>query len=169
MAYKDEYEVARLHSDPAFLRQIGAQFEGDFALRFHLAPPLWARRDERGAPIKRAFGPWMLTAFKGLARLKGLRGTAFDPFGHSAERREERALIGQYQELIEALLPNLNPARKALALQLAALPEGIKGFGHVKARHLAAVRLRWSELLAQWRAAGPLPPDAPEPGATAGP
>ena len=168
MAYKDEYEVARLHSDPAFLRQIGAQFEGDFALRFHLAPPLWARRDERGLPIKRAFGPWMLTAFKGLARLKGLRGTAFDPFGYSAERREERALIGQYQELIEELLPNLNPARKALALQLAALPEGIKGFGHVKARHLAAVRLRWSELLAQWRAAGQLPPDAPAPGASAG-
>ena len=100
-----------------------------------------------------AFGPWMLTAFKGLARLKGLRGTALDPFGRSAERREERALIGQYQDLIEELLPNLNPASKARALQLAVLPEGIKGFGHVKARHLAAVRQRWSELLAQWRGA----------------
>jgi indolepyruvate ferredoxin oxidoreductase len=153
MAYKDEYEVARLHSEPEFLRQIGAQFEGDFALRFHLAPPLWARHDERGVPIKQSFGPWMLTAFKWLARLKGLRGSALDPFGRSAERRSERALIVEYQDLIEELLPGLHPERKALALQLAALPEGIKGFGHVKARHLQAVRLRWSELLGQWRAA----------------
>ncbi|MDO8276122.1 MAG: indolepyruvate ferredoxin oxidoreductase family protein, partial [Serpentinimonas sp.] len=126
--------------------------EGDFALRFHLAPPLWARHDERGVPIKQSFGPWMLTAFKWLARLKGLRGSALDPFGRSAERRSERALIVQYQGLIEELLPGLSPERKALALQLAALPEGIKGFGHVKARNLQAVRLRWDELLGQWRA-----------------
>ena len=133
------------------------RFEGDFALRFHLAPPLWARHDERGVPIKQSFGPWMLTAFKWLARLKGLRGSALDPFGRSAERRSERALIVEYQDLIEELLPGLHPERKALALQLAALPEGIKGFGHVKARHLQAVRLRWSELLGQWRNAADNP------------
>ncbi len=151
MSYKDEYEVARLHSDGRFERLIAEQFEGEYRLHFHLAPPFWAARNARGEPRKQDYGPWLRPVLKGLARLKGLRGTAFDPFGRSAERRGERALIADYQALLDELLAGLDPANHALALQLAHLPGQIKGFGHVKARHLAAARERWSLLLAQWR------------------
>ena len=155
MAYKDEYEVARLHSDPAFLARIGEQFEGDYKLNYHLAPPLFAKKDDKGHLVKQRFGPAMLTGFRLLARLKGLRGTALDVFGRTEERRTERALIAEYQALVEELCAGLSAERHALALDLAQVPEQIKGYGHVKERNLAAARQRWSQLLAEWRQGRP--------------
>ncbi len=150
MAYKDEYEVARLHTDPAFHQKLAAQFEGDFKLQLHLAPPLFAKKNDKGELIKQTYGPWMLKAMGVLAKLKGLRGTALDPFGRTEERRTERALIAQYRADIEALLAGLTADHHALALEIARLPEQIRGFGHVKARNLAAVQTRREHLLAQW-------------------
>ncbi len=152
MAYKDEYEVARLHTDPQFLKKIAEQFEGDYKLAYHLAPPLTAKRDEHGHLVKQRFGPWMLTAFRLLAKLKGLRGTALDPFGRTEERRTERALIGEYKDCIEELLGGLTPERLALAVEIARIPEDIRGYGHVKERHLAKAREKWAQLMARWRA-----------------
>ncbi|MDO9147092.1 MAG: indolepyruvate ferredoxin oxidoreductase family protein [Hydrogenophaga sp.] len=151
MAYKDEYEVARLHSDTAFHARLASQFEGDFKLHVHLAPPLIAKKNARGELVKRPFGPFMFTAFRLLARLKGLRGTALDVFGRSEERRTERALIGEYRALVDRLLASLNAGNHALAVELARVPEQIKGFGHVKERNLAAARSRQAALLAQWQ------------------
>ena len=151
MAYKDEYEVARLHSDPAFLARIGGMFEGGFKLHYHLAPPLTSRRNARGELQKRKFGPAMLTGFRLLARLKGLRGTALDLFGQTEERRQERALIAEYRASIEEVLGGLTAERHGLALEIARLPEQVKGFGHVKARHLDAARRNWADLMARWR------------------
>jgi len=152
MAYKDEYEVARLHADTGFVNKIAAQFDGDYTLRCHLAPPLLGGgKDAQGRPAKRSFGPWMLTAFKVLAKFKGLRGTAFDPFGHTAERRTERALVGEYVACVEELLAGLTAANLAQAVEIARLPEHIRGYGPVKARHLAEVRPRWDKLMGLWR------------------
>ncbi|GAB7535684.1 indolepyruvate ferredoxin oxidoreductase family protein [Burkholderia sp. 3C] len=150
MAYKDEYEVARLQSDPAFLARLAAQFDGAMTLRYHLAPPILAKRDAHGHLVKRTFGPWMLSAFRLLAKCKGLRGTAFDPFGRTEERRTERALIGEYVTLIDVVLAKLTAERLPLALDLASLPDGIRGYGHVKEHNLAAVRSKWLALVAQW-------------------
>ena len=159
MAYKDEYEVARLHSDRRFLDKVAAQFEGkmgeDFQLAYHLAPPAIAKRNEKGELQKRRFGPWMLSAFRMLAKLKGLRGTAFDPFGRTEERRTERALIVEYRSAIEEVLRTLGPANLALAIEIARVPEMIRGYGHVKQRHLDTARPKWDALMADWRA-GPL-------------
>ena len=154
MAYKDEYEVARLHTDPAFGARIAAMFDGEIRLVHHLAPPLLAKKNERGELVKRPFGPWMRRAFGVLARLKGLRGGPLDLFGRSEERRTERALIGQYEACIDELLRDLRAERLALAVEIARLPEEIRGFGHVKARHLAAVRPKWDALMARWRSGG---------------
>ncbi len=154
MAYKDEYEVARLHSDPAFLAKIAAQFEGDYTLNYHLAPPLTAKKNAAGELQKSKFGPAMLTGFRWLAKLKGLRGTALDPFGRTEERRTERALIGEYRTTVETLLGTLSAANLALATEIARLPEEIRGYGHVKDRHLAAVRPKWAALMQQWRSGG---------------
>jgi len=155
MAYKDEYEVARLHSDPAFLGRIEGMFEGqmgkDFKLNYHLAPPIVAKKNAKGQLQKQKFGPWMLTGFRLLARLKGLRGTALDIFGRTEERRTERALIGEYRAAIEEVIGALRTDNHALALEIASLPEQIRGYGHVKDRNLAAARTRWSELMARWR------------------
>ncbi len=151
MAYKDEYEVARLHSDPAFHARLASQFEGDFKLKVHLAPPLIAKKNERGELVKQPFGPFMFTAFKWLARFKGLRGTALDIFGRTEERRTERALIGEYRADVEALLAQLAATNLDLAVEIARIPEHIKGFGHVKERNLAAARTRREGLLTQWR------------------
>ena len=152
MAYKDEYEVARLHTDSRFVQKIAAQFEGDYRLVHHLAPPLLASKNSEGHLIKRAYGPWMRTAFVWLARLKPLRGTWLDPFGFTRERRSERALIEAYEACIQEVLAELSADRLALALQIARIPEEIRGYGHVKARHLEAAQKRWDELMAQWRA-----------------
>jgi len=151
MAYKDEYEVARLHTDRAFLERVHGMFEGDFKLHYHLAPPLLARRNEKGELQKMRFGPAMLVAFRVLARLKGLRGTVFDVFGKTAERRIERALVVQYRQTIDEVLLSLSVDNHALAVQIACLPETIRGYGHVKERNLAAAQTRWQDLLAQWR------------------
>jgi indolepyruvate ferredoxin oxidoreductase len=152
LAYKDEYEVARLQADAAFQAQIDRQFEGDFKLRFHLAPPLLARRDPKtGHLIKQEFGSWMLPAFKVLANLKFLRGSAFDPFGYTSERRTERALISEYESLIDELLAGLTADNHALAVRLASVADDIKGYGHVKDANLAKARKKQAELLQQWR------------------
>ncbi len=151
MAYKDEYEVARLHTDPAFTEKIAAMFEGDYKIVHHLAPPLLAKKNDQGELVKQSFGPWVRSAFGMLRRLKGLRGTALDVFGHSAERQTERALIGEYRACIEELLAGLSPERIALAVEIARIPEGIRGYGHVKERHLLAARAQWAGLMAEWR------------------
>ena len=151
MAYKDEYEVARLHTDRAFTEKIASMFEGDYKLIHHLAPPLTAKKNDQGELIKQPFGPWMRSAFGLLAKMKGLRGTPLDIFGRSAERRMERALIVEYRACIEELLTSLNAERLALAAEIARIPEQIRGYGHVKERHLAAVRPKWQALMEQWR------------------
>ena len=148
MAYKDEYEVARLYSDPAFLKKIQTQFEGDYQLRFHLAPPLISRLDPvTGEAEKREFGPWMMNVFKTLTKLKGLRGGAFDIFGYTAERRMERRLVDDYEQTVRALLKDLNTENHAIAVQIAAVPEQIRGFGHVKIKQLDTAKAREAELL----------------------
>ncbi|MEX8193051.1 indolepyruvate ferredoxin oxidoreductase family protein [Comamonas guangdongensis] len=150
MAYKDEYEVARLHTDAAFTRQIGEMFEGDYKIVHHLAPPTSARKDEQGHLIKKSYGPWMRQAMGVLARMKGLRGTALDPFGRTEERRTERALIAEYRQCLETLLAGLTADRLALAVEIASIPEDIRGYGHVKEQHLAAARSKWQALLTRW-------------------
>ncbi len=149
MAYKDEYEVARLHTQTGFMERIAQQFEGDFQVHYHLAPPLLAQRNDKGQLVKRKYGPGMRTAFKVLAALKGLRGTALDVFGYTEERRTERALIGEYQAIVESLLPTLSKDQHARAVDIARVPETIKGFGHVKEHNLQAARLQWQQLLGQ--------------------
>jgi indolepyruvate ferredoxin oxidoreductase len=150
LAYKDEYEVARLYSNGEFTRQLEAQFEGNYRLEFHLAPSWLAKRDpNNGQPRKRSFGPWMLKAFDVLSRFKFLRGTAFDPFGRSLERRQERELIASYVSDIELIMQHLSEKNRHTALSLARLPERIRGYGHVKesamkAAALQAVRMRQS-------------------------
>ena len=151
MAYKDEYEVARLHTDHSFLDRVNGMFEGDFKLNYHLAPPIIAKKNAKGELQKQKFGPAMLTGFRFLAKLKGLRGTAFDIFGRTEERKTERALIGEYRAAIDEVLAGLNAGNHATALEIAALPEQIRGYGHVKDRNLAAARTRWAALLDQWR------------------
>ncbi len=151
MAYKDEYEVARLHTDRAFTERIAGMFEGDYKLVHHLAPPLMAKRNDQGELQKRPFGPWMRHAFALLARMKGLRGTPFDPFGRSTERKTERALVDEYRASIEELLASLTAASLSQAAEIARIPEEIRGYGHVKARHLEAARKKWHGLMGQWR------------------
>ncbi|HEY4403161.1 MAG TPA: DUF6537 domain-containing protein, partial [Xanthobacteraceae bacterium] len=156
MAYKDEYEVARLYGNGEFLRQVGEEFDGErLRFEFHLAPPLLARRGRNGEPRKITFGPWLLPAFRLLMRCKFLRGTAFDPFGYSAERRMERKLIADYETTLSELLARLNPDNHHLAVGIAAIPEKIRGFGHVKQRHLAAAKADEATLLDQLRSGAP--------------
>ncbi|MCL4748040.1 MAG: indolepyruvate ferredoxin oxidoreductase family protein, partial [Burkholderiaceae bacterium] len=147
MSYKDEYEVARLFTNGEFEARLAEQFEPGFSLRFHLAPPLWARRNARGELLKRSYGPWMLGAFRWLARLRWLRATPLDPFGHSVERRGERRLIDEYETTLGRLLESLHPGNHALAVEIASLPQRIRGFGHVKARNLAAIEQSRTQLL----------------------
>jgi len=147
MAYKDEYEVARLHTQTGFLERIGEQFEGDFRVHYHLAPPLLAQRNDKGQLLKRRYGPAMRHGFALLAKLKGLRGTPLDVFGYTDERRTERALVGEYMALIEQQLAGLSAQTHERAIAIARVPEDIKGFGHVKARNLEAARLKWQDLL----------------------
>ena len=129
-------------------------FEGDYKLNYHLAPPLIAKKDAKGQLQKQKFGPWMLTGFRFLAKLKGLRGTALDIFGRTEERKTERALIGEYQATIDEVLRTLDAARLPLAVEIARIPEDIRGYGHVKDRHLATARPKWAALMNEWRAGG---------------
>ncbi len=154
LAIKDEYEVARLYADGEFSRRIAAQFEGDYRIRFHLAPPLTNRPDPvTGEPKKSSYGSWMMGAFRVLARLKGLRGTALDIFGRTEERRAERQLIIDYEALIDELLPQLAAHNFPFAVELARIPEHIRGYGHVKQRHLELANAKQAELIAAFRSA----------------
>jgi indolepyruvate ferredoxin oxidoreductase len=147
MAYKDEYEVARLYAESGFFDRLGQQFEGDFKLRFHLAPPLLAKRDGDGHLVKQSVGPWIATAFKWLAKARGLRGSVLDVFGYTAERRGERAAIGDYRALMRQVVAQLDATRLPVAIELARLPQSERGFGHVKARNEGLARDKRAELL----------------------
>ncbi|MFH1557850.1 MAG: indolepyruvate ferredoxin oxidoreductase family protein [Pseudomonadota bacterium] len=163
MAYKDEYEVARLFADGEFQRQVNAAFEGDLKFEFHLAPPLLARADgPNGEPRKMRFGPWMMKAFGLLAKFRGLRGTPLDPFGRTAERRTERALIAEYEALLGEIVGALDADNHAHAVALASVPEKIRGYGPVKARHLVAAKAEEATLLARFRAPPVRPAQAAE-------
>lgn len=151
MAYKDEYEVARLYTSGDFEQRIRETFDGDFKLHFNLAPPLFARKDAEGHLKKAEYGPWMFKAFRMLAKLRGLRGSAFDVFGYTAERRMERQAIADYGRTLEKLLAGLDGDNHALAVEIASVPELIRGYGHVKERHHAAAMKRQDDLLAAWR------------------
>jgi indolepyruvate ferredoxin oxidoreductase len=157
MAYKDEYEVARLYTDGAFATQVKNTFDGDnLRLVVHLSPPLLSPTDKEGRPRKITFGPWMFRFFHVLAKLKGLRGTMLDIFGHTAERKAERKLIADYEAMLGEVLAQLTPDNHHVAVGLAAIPEKIRGFGHVKMRHLAAAKADEAALLEQFRT-GPTP------------
>lgn len=161
MSYKDEYEVARLHSDPAFKQQLKDSFEDGAKLRYNLAPPLFSKRDADGHLVKREFGPWMGKAFSVLARFKGLRGTAFDIFGYTGERRMERGLIDSYEAQMRMVAAKLTPASYAAAVELASLPAQIRGFGHVKEANVEKVRALEASVLKKFEAAGQA--DRPQP------
>jgi indolepyruvate ferredoxin oxidoreductase len=149
MAYKDEYEVARLYTDGKFEEKLKAAFEGSYDVKFNLAPPLFAKRDAQGRLIKAQYGPWMMGAFKLLAKLRFLRGTPLDLFGRTEERRMERDLIQQYQMSLRAVLRKLTPENLSRAIELASLPEQIRGFGHVKQASVEKVQVRWRALEAE--------------------
>jgi indolepyruvate ferredoxin oxidoreductase len=152
LAYKDEYEVARLYADPAFMQKIRSQFEGDYKLHFHLAPPLLAKRDRTTGELRKSeYGTWVFTAFKLLAKLRGLRGTPLDVFGYTRERQTERRLIGEYEATVEELIGKLNVDNHALAVKIASIPEEIRGYGHIKERSLALAKTRQVELMAAFR------------------
>jgi indolepyruvate ferredoxin oxidoreductase len=151
MAYKDEYEVGRLYSDGEFLKKLGSQFEGDYKLTFHLAPPLFADRDPATGQLKkREYGAWVMPMFRILASLKRLRGTRLDVFGYSEERRMERRLIGEYQATIEGVLATLGQDNHALAVQIASVPDSMRGFGHIKEKNVKAAKEREASLLAAY-------------------
>lgn len=150
LAYKDEYEVARLYTETSFLENLKEQFEGNYSLRFHLAPPALSKPGGNNKePAKKTFGPWMLTAFRVLAKLRFLRGTIFDIFGRTEERRTERALIIEYENTVNALLEKLDRDSLELVTEIASIPEHIRGYGHVKDRHIYIARKEQASLLAQ--------------------
>tara|TARA_B100000902_G_scaffold365376_1_gene386288 strand:- start:271 stop:1146 length:876 start_codon:yes stop_codon:yes gene_type:complete len=152
LAYKDEYEVARLHSSDKFRRKINEQFEGKYTLRFHLAPPLFSKRDpETGHLIKKEFGSWVMGVFKLLAKMKFLRGTKFDLFGYTQERRLERRLISDYEETIKEVSHLLTKDNYDLAIEIASAPEGIRGYGHVKEENIKKVKRQETILLDSYR------------------
>jgi indolepyruvate ferredoxin oxidoreductase len=152
LTYKDEYEVARLYTDSGFMDKVNQTFEGDFKLNFHLAPPLLADRNlDTGELEKKSYGPWMMRAFGVLAKLKGLRGTPFDPFGRSTERRRERQLIADYEATIGGLLDSLSTDNYAIGVDIASVPEQIRGYGHVKERHIADAKTQEIVLLADYQ------------------
>ena len=153
MSYKDEYEVARLYTDPAFKQKLDEQFEPGYTLKYNLAPPMISRTNpSTGLPMKREFGDWMLLGFQVLAKLKRLRGTPLDIFGYTAERKMERGLICEYEALLEQILAGLSAAKLDTAVELARLPDGIRGYAHVKDESLVEVNARKTELLAAFAA-----------------
>ena len=156
MAYKDEYEVARLYTNGDFEKRVRDTFDGDYKIHFNLAPPTFAKKDADGRLVKREFGPWMFKAFRLLARFKGLRGGAFDLFGRTAERRMERALIADYFATVDELLSKLGRDNRALAVEIASIPEQIRGYGHIKDANFAKAAAKRSDLLAAWRNQAPI-------------
>ena len=160
LAYKDEYEVARLYTDGAFKAQLEQNFDGVTKIEFHLAPPLlsWFKRDkETGHPRKMTFGPWMMWVFRQLAKAKSLRGTRWDVFGYTAERRHERQMIADYEALLDRIGEKLSPQSHATAVVLAGLPMEVRGFGHVKAANYERAKAREAELLAELENPAPVP------------
>jgi indolepyruvate ferredoxin oxidoreductase len=149
MAFKDEYEVSRLHSLPAWRAQLAREFAGTPRIELNLAPPMLSKTDPNtGLPAKRRFGPWMLSAMGLLRHGKALRFTPLDPFGHTEERRMERALIAEYRVAIEGFLPKLSAATHGTICDWAEAAAGIKGFGPIKARNVERTRARWQEIAA---------------------
>ena len=151
MAYKDEYEVARLHSKPAFNERIKSMFEGDYRVYYHLAPPIFAKKNANGELIKQKMGPLTAIAFKALAPMKVLRATPFDIFGHTQERKAERRLITQYKAYVSEIQEAWRPEKELLAIQIANVPESIKGYGHVKEKKMLAAQNEWEHLMHIWR------------------
>ncbi|MBS1170820.1 MAG: indolepyruvate ferredoxin oxidoreductase family protein, partial [Burkholderiaceae bacterium] len=149
MAGKDEYEVARLHSNGDFLARIADQFEGDYTLRYNLAPPLFARTGADGLPVKSEYGSWVRHVFSLLAKFRFLRGTMFDIFAYTEERKAERALADEYRTLVESLLPRMTAANLPTIIAIASIPEDIRGYSHVRQHHLAAARKKEAKLLAE--------------------
>jgi indolepyruvate ferredoxin oxidoreductase len=170
MAYKDEYEVARLHADPAFIAQLDAQFKHGFSVTYNLAPPTISRRDARTGELqKRSFGPWMLTAFRLLRKFKGLRGGALDVFGKTEERRHERQLIEDYVAQLDEVTSKLSALNYAAAVALACVPDEIRGYGHVKEKSLVAAKALQERRLSAFRnPQSVVPPQAPAQEATQG-
>ncbi|MFD0319825.1 indolepyruvate ferredoxin oxidoreductase family protein [Lysobacter gummosus] len=150
MAYKDEYEVARLYTSGEFQRKLEQQFDGDYKLKFHLAPPLLAKKDAQGRLIKQEFGPWVFTAFKWMAKLRKLRGGKLDIFGYTEERKMERQLIADYEQTVGGLLTSLDGGNVDLAAEIASIPEHIRGYGHVKEEHLHKAKAREAELIKEF-------------------
>jgi indolepyruvate ferredoxin oxidoreductase len=149
LAYKDEYEVARLFSDGRFEKQLRDQFEGEFKFNFNLAPPiLGGGKDALGRPKKRAFGPWMLGVFRTLARFRVLRGTPLDIFGYSADRKLERDLIAGYEKDVDTVLGLLSPVTHDTAVEILSLPDRIRGYGPVKEKAVADAKVRYEQLAA---------------------
>ncbi|MBD3647403.1 MAG: hypothetical protein HUJ31_08135 [Pseudomonadales bacterium] len=158
LAFKDEYEVARLYTDGNFMKRLDKQFEGDYKLRFHLAPPLFAPTDPHtGLPRKITFGQWMLPVFRILAKFRFLRGSRLDPFAWSKDRRLERRLIGEYEQLIEHCLPLVDDANIDVMERLMRLPERIRGYGHIKERNAQLAEVEKRRLLASIDAKQPQP------------
>jgi indolepyruvate ferredoxin oxidoreductase len=156
MAYKDEYEVARLFTSTPWEKELKSAFSGDYKIRFNLAPPLIAAKDKRTGHLKkRAFGPWLKPVFTLLAKLKGLRGKPYDPFGWTAERREERALVREYEASVRRLLEGLGAHNHALAVEIASIPDAIRGYGHVKAAAIEKARPKEAKLWAKWTPEAP--------------
>lgn len=151
LAYKDEYEVARLYTDGPFMRHLQAQFDAGYKLKFNLAPPLFSKRDkDTGYLKKREFGPWVFSAFKILATLKGLRGTAFDIFGYTDERKMERRLIIDFENRITKLLSDLTASNHALAVKIVGASDEVRGFGHVKEAAVEKAETRIAQLMSAW-------------------
>jgi len=156
LAIKDEYEVARLYRSDEFRAALERNFERDYKVRVHLAPPLIARRNlDTGHLEKKSFGPWVFGVFGLLAGMKGLRGTVLDIFGYSAERKAERQLVRDYEKTVADLLDGLNPGNHALATEIASIPDHIRGYGHVKEAAIEKAKAREAELMAEWRNPAP--------------
>jgi len=151
MAYKDEYEVARLHSKPAFNERIKSMFEGDYKVYYHLAPPIFAKKNANGELIKQKMGPLTAVAFKVLAPMKVLRATPFDIFGRTQERKAERRLIKQYKAYVSEIRESWHPEKELLAIEIANVPESIKGYGHVKEKKMLSAQRQWEHLMHLWR------------------
>ena len=152
MAYKDEFEVARLHADPAFLAKLDAQFKHGYTVKYNLAPPTISKRDPiTGELQKRQFGPWMLSAFRVLAKFKGIRGGALDIFAKTEERRHERQMIEDYIKQLDEIASKLNAANHAAAVELACVPDEIRGYGHVKERSIKTAKALEEKLLHAFR------------------
>jgi indolepyruvate ferredoxin oxidoreductase len=151
LAYKDEYEVARLYTDGQFAKAVKAQFDGRYRLALHLAPPFLAGPGKDGAPPRKTtFGPWIFTALRLLAKFRFLRGTRLDPFGHTQERKLERQLAHDYESTIRGLLPALGEDNRDLAIAIANVPDSVRGFGHVKMASASIAGAREQDLLARY-------------------